>query len=274
MTRTTRSLALEETEILVAWAADEGWNPGIGDAAAFHGTDPEGLIGAFVGDELVAGISAVAYSSDFGFIGLFICHPKWRGQGHGRAVWDAGMARLGERTVGLDGVPDMQANYASMGFVKAYDTIRLSGTPSPSSGAVLPLTDDLMPIVAELDRQCFPAARRAFLDFWLRPPRRALVLVENGTIAGYGVVRQCREDHKIGPLYAHSAPAALQLLAALGDWAGSSIQIDVPADQAAFVKALTDAGMTSGFSTARMYRGPAPEIARTRVFAISTLELG
>ncbi|RUT86550.1 GNAT family N-acetyltransferase, partial [Mesorhizobium sp. USDA-HM6] len=102
MPRTIRVLASQEVEMLVDWAAGEGWNPGFGDAAVFQAADPEGFIGAFVDGQMVAGISAVAYGDRFGFIGLYICRPDRRGEGHGKAVWDAGMARLGNRTIGLD----------------------------------------------------------------------------------------------------------------------------------------------------------------------------
>ncbi len=47
-----------------------------------------------------AGISAVRYGR-FGFIGLYICHPEFRGQGLGRQVWDAGMAHLAVGSSGL-----------------------------------------------------------------------------------------------------------------------------------------------------------------------------
>ena len=123
---TIRTLSLAEVETLVAWAAGEGWNPGLRDAAAFHAADPQGFLGAFVAGRMAAGISAVDYGG-FGFIGLYICRPDMRGRGYGRAVWDAGMARLAQTTVGLDGVPAQQANYRSMGFAPAYRTFRFSG---------------------------------------------------------------------------------------------------------------------------------------------------
>ena len=47
------------------WAATEGWNPGLDDAAAFQAADPDGFLGAFVDGEMVAGISAVAYDDRF-----------------------------------------------------------------------------------------------------------------------------------------------------------------------------------------------------------------
>ena len=109
-----RVLSLPEVETLVSWAAAESWNPGIGDAAAFYAADSDGFLGAFVDGEMAAGISAVAYGKTFGFIGLYIAKPEFRGRGLGRAVWDAGMKRLEGRTVGLDGVPEQQANYRSI----------------------------------------------------------------------------------------------------------------------------------------------------------------
>ena len=68
MKPTIRTLSLQELRVLIDWAAAEGWNPGLEDAAMFQAADPEGFIGAFVGSDMVAAISAVAYGRDFGFI--------------------------------------------------------------------------------------------------------------------------------------------------------------------------------------------------------------
>jgi GNAT superfamily N-acetyltransferase len=119
---TIRALTSFEVEQLVDWARIEGWNPGFVDAPALHAADPQGFIGCFVDGQMAAGISAVRYGSDFGFIGLYITRPDFRGKGFGRKVWDAGMAHLDSRTIGLDGVPEQQANYRSMGFEPAYET--------------------------------------------------------------------------------------------------------------------------------------------------------
>ena len=86
-----RVLTLGEVEKLVDWAADEGWNPGSEDAAAFRAVDPQGFIGCLVDGRLAAGISAVSYGG-FGFIGLYICHPDLRGRGLGRHVHHVGLA--------------------------------------------------------------------------------------------------------------------------------------------------------------------------------------
>src|SRR5262245_36538150 len=276
---TIRPLTLAEVETLVGWAAGEGWNPGLHDAAAFHAADPDGFLGAFVDGEMVAGISAVAYGAEFGFIGLYICRPEMRGKGYGKAVWDAGMARLGSRTVGLDGVPVQQANYRSMGFVPVYRAFRFSGRlgglPEPAPGTactgIQPVTADLLDAIAAFDRAFFPAPRDAFLQRWLAPPHVALVCTDNGTVHGYGVARACRQGFKIGPLFALDRAAAEALLAALGAACAGDIHIDVPDANADFAELLAGAGLVRGFETARMYRGLAPAVVLDGVFGVTTL---
>lgn len=260
--RKIRVLDLGEIETLLDWAAAEGWNPGLGDARAFQAADPQGFLGAFVGTTMVAAIAAVAYDETFGFIGLYICHPDWRGQGHGRAVWDAGMAHLGERTVGLDGVAEQQANYASMGFVPAYQTVRMTGTLAGLSGHIRP-TD--LSHIHHMDRDCFPARRDKFINIWSDLPN--ITVAQDG---GFAVLRQCRHAGKIGPLFAPSLAVAMDILAQLS----GPVDIDVPAYQTEWMAALAAKGFTPGFTTTRMYRGPAPSIALHQVFAVTSLELG
>ena len=277
MQRTIRTLTTDEVETLVDWAAGEGWNPGIGDAAVFRAADPEGFIGAFVDGEMVAGISAVAYGEGLGFIGLYICRPDRRGEGHGKAVWDAGMARLGRRIIGLDGVAEQRANYQRMGFVPAYETVRYSGRAAGLGG-----NSDIVPIAAgsgadilAYDRRCFPAPREAFLRGWLQAPRIALMSGSSGGIAGYGVARRCREGFKVGPLFADDEKIALRFVGELAAVAaGEALHIDIPAIQTEFIARLQAAGMAPGFATTRMYRGGMPANASEKVFGITTLELG
>lgn len=270
MSRIVRHLNLDEVQTLLDWAGREGWNPGLDDAAAFLAADPTGFFGAFVGDAMVAGISAVAYDQAFGFIGLYICHPDWRGQGHGKAVWDAATAYLGKRAIGLDGVPQQQANYASMGFVIAYGSVRMAGTLTASSEAAMPPAGTVLNVISALDAACFPAARPDFLRHWTSPPRTLIVVERDGATAGYAVIRPCLDGSKIGPLFATDIDAALDILARVH----GRIQIDVPMAQTAWLTALAARGFLASFETARMYRGAVPYIAMAQIFGITSLELG
>ena len=58
-TPVTRPMSAAELETVMGWAAEEGWNPGLADAAAFHAADPEGFFLTLVGGEPVAAISVV-----------------------------------------------------------------------------------------------------------------------------------------------------------------------------------------------------------------------
>lgn len=267
MNRTVRRLGLAEIQVLLGWAAAEGWNPGIEDALPFQAADPDGFIGAFVDGIMVAGISAVAFDRHFGFIGLYICHPDWRGRGHGKAVWDSAMAYLGDRTIGLDGVPEQQANYARMGFVPAYETIRMSGLlPEPRTTQPPGVFDDIV----DLDRQCFPAPRAAFLRAWTASPRTCTVHRADGAVDGFAITRACHFGRKMGPLFCRSVGAAMNIVAAQS----GLVHIDVPAYQIEFLRALSRLHFEAGFTTRRMYRGRRPAFREEFVFGVSTLELG
>lgn len=260
------------------WAADEGWNPGLDDAAAFRAADPGGFLVGREGDTPVACVSVVRHAPDHAFLGLYICRPEWRGRGHGWALWQAGLALAGDRTIGLDGVPAQQANYARSGFVAAGRTVRHVGRVAgrPPAAAV-PATAAMLPDLVALDAAAGGVARPAYLGPWFTDTatRRTLVLPRDGRPVAVGTVRRCRAGLKVGPLLAADAGDAATLLDALAAvWPGEPLAIDVPESNRAATDLATGLGLVPAFETARMYRGPAPEGRPGLVFAVTTLELG
>ncbi|MFG1288445.1 GNAT family N-acetyltransferase [Xanthobacter versatilis] len=277
MTTTIRTLDPAEVETAVDWAAREGWNPGLADASAFLAQDKDAFRGLFRDGALAAVISATTYQELFTFVGFYICRPDLRGQGLGYALWQDTFAGL-KGTVGLDGVVAQQDNYARSGFVLAHRNIRYGGTApaGASDPRVLDIAEPHMDGVAALDAACFGFARPDFLKSWLAPPfGRACVFVAEGTVKGYGVIRRCREGHKIGPLFADDAEAAGALFNTLVATAeGGPVFLDVPEPHAAARALAEAAGLAPVFETARMYRGPAPELPLGRIFGITSFELG
>lgn len=273
-----RPLTPDELETLVSWAGDEGWNPGLADAEAFRAADPDGFIGCFVAGELAAAIAATAYGDGFGFIGLYISHPRFRGRGYGKRVWDAGMAHLDGLAIGLDGVPAQQENYRKSGFIEHYRTWRWSGAFAADNigdDRIVAVTPTLLPELERFDRRFFPASRTAFLKRWTASPRVTLALVEDGRLAGYGTIRQCRDGCKIGPLFTETDTGAERLFAALAAHATQqTLHIDVPEPNTAFAAFLQKYGFERGFVTARMVRGPAPTSPEKTPAGVTTLELG
>lgn len=273
-----RPLSLAETQELLSWAREEGWNPGLVDAECFYAADREGFMGCFVDGRLAAGISAVRYGEDFGFIGLYICHPDFRGQGLGRRVWDRAMEHLEGRTIGLDGVPAQQHNYAKMGFEPHYRTWRWTGrlqAPQAKTTQIVSLDDANMALIRQFDQRAFGHDRQAFLKKWLHSPHTTLAFAEGREITGYGTLRKCHDGFKIGPLFAENDEVAAALIVALSRNAGGdSIIIDVPELKVALCQRLEAMGFTRNFVTARMYRGAPPRLEERLVYGVTTLELG
>jgi GNAT superfamily N-acetyltransferase len=264
---------------MVEWAAREGWNPGLADADCFYAADPAGFLIGRIGDEPVACISVVSSEPDFAFLGFYIVKPERRGQGHGWRLWQAGMARLDGRVVGLDGVIAQQENYKKSGFVLAHRNIRFGGVvdcSEPRDARIVPIGPNVVDALMAYDRPFFPAVRDAFLRCWLRPERRSgVALIEDGAVRGYGVVRACRQGFKIGPLFVDTDAGADLLFRALAARAkGREVFLDCPEPNRSATGLAARYGLSPVFETARMYRGPAPGLPLPRIYGITTFELG
>src|SRR6478735_6372337 len=59
-----RTLRRDEISLAIDWAAAEGWNPGIADAACFASVDPEGFLIAELDGAPVATVSCVNRSEE------------------------------------------------------------------------------------------------------------------------------------------------------------------------------------------------------------------
>lgn len=281
MNCTIRALRREEMRLAIDWAADEGWNPGLHDADSFHVADPEGFLVAEVDGVPVGCISAVAYGAGFGFIGLYIVTPAWRGRGIGIRLWQAGMSRLSGRVVGLDGVPAQQDNYRRSGFMLAWRNVRYGGVAQASAQAqadeVVPLAQVDLDTLCRKDRETFPAPRAAFLQAWrAMPDSTGLAWQRDDRLGGWGVIRRCRSGHKIGPLVADDPAIASTLYASLCNTvpAGESVYLDVPQPNPEAVALAQAHGLRGVFETARMYAGPLPACRLETVYGVTTFELG
>lgn len=268
-----------ELDLMVEWAAREGWNPGLSDAAVFHAADPGGFLLAEDDTGPTACISAVRYGQGFGFIGFYIARPDRRGQGVGIALWRWAMERLEGRVIGLDGVVAQQANYRRSGFRLAWRSIRYGAeAPAPvggGQGEIVPAEAVPFAAIAALDASVFPAARDMFLRNWIAAPgHSALAVMRDGEVLGFGVIRPCRRGHKIGPLTAVDAPAARALFDALIAERQGPVFLDLPEHNAGARALAEAAGMIPGFEMARMYAGPAPVMMLERIFAVASPELG
>lgn len=276
---TFRTATLEDLSHVLQWAADEGWNPGLDDARAFHTADPDGFfVAESPGGALLGAISVVNHSEAFSFLGLYLVVPEMRGQGIGYGLWTHALAHAEHRTIGLDGVEAQQQNYAASGFVHAGGTTRFEGKlPSAADRDISSATADELPLLIALEAAASGVEKPVYLSAWFTDTasRRTLVARDATGITGLCTVRQCQNGVKVGPLVAASDAVARRLLGHSASLFDGPFTIDVPESEPALAGICKAYGLTSGFKTARMYRGPAP----TRppfggLYAVGTLELG
>ena len=276
-----RNISRSEMDQLVDWAADEGWNPGLHDAACFYATDPLGFFIAELQGNPIGCISAVAYGDAFGFVGFYIVKPGFRGRGYGHQLWQTAMNYMSGRNVGLDGVASQQENYKKSGFHLAYNNIRYEAKNMTLTGkkprtSIVPLDQLTFNELAAYDANVFSVERRLFLQPWISQPNAvALGSVGNGRLSGYGMMRTCRQGCKIGPLFADTAEVAAELLEALTENVpGTTVYLDVPAVNPSAMSVAGQYRMQPVFETARMYTGEPPNILLDKVFGVTSFELG
>lgn len=277
---TIKTMSRQEVDTAIEWAAGEGWNPGLHDADCYFTADPKGFLVGMLGNEPIATISAIRYGETFGFLGFYIVKPEYRGKGYGMRIWNAGLEYLADRNIGLDGVVAQQENYKKSGFRLAYRNVRYEGSGGgnpPENAEIVALSTLPFDTVDAYDRPFFPEKRQQFLQAWIgQSGCHALGIVQNNKLAGYGVIRPCRNGCKIGPLLADTPALAESLFLALKSKAGpaQAVFLDTPEINPSAVALAERHGMKVSFETARMYTGAFPDMPFHRLFGVTSFEIG
>jgi len=274
-----RTMRPDEIAIAVDWAAAEGWNPGLADAACFASVDPDGFFIGELDGAPAAMVSCVNYGASFAFLGFYMVRADLRGRGYGLRLWNSAIAHAGRRVIGLDGVVAQQPNYIKSGFALAYANVRYGGilaAAAAPAAATTALREVPPHLVAASDRTVFPAPRATFLRAWIEAAGHiGRALLRDGRLAAWGVIRPCRRGHKIGPLVADDRAAAETVLAALLAAAGDGeIFLDVPSSNSEAVALAHSLGLAPVFETARMYTGAIPPLQLEKIFGVTSFELG
>ena len=279
-----------ELDVIVEWAANEGWNPGLHDADIFWATDPDAFIAAELKGEMIGGGSIVNYGGVCGFMGFFLIHPQFRGRGFGAQLWLARRERLIKRLqaparIEMDGVFNMQSFYAKGGFQFLHRDFRFQATASaqsnvPASNSTLCDVVDLSTLafdeINQYDQTIFMAPRPQFLRRWISQPAcHALGAMHNGKLVGYAIARPSRTGYRIGPLFANDPAIARMLFQSLlTRLPHQQVQIDVPECNTAGVEMVKSSGFQEVFGCARMAFGPPLPRPLQNIFGVTTFELG
>ena len=126
------------------------------------------------------------------------------------------------------------------------------------------------------DRSVSPSVRPLFLDCWIHSPGTFAVGVKRaGRLAGFGVMRPCRNGYRIGPLLGDNEQIADGLFTALSARVASApLFLDVPEANSLAVSLARRHGMREQFAVARMYNKAVPELPLERVFGATSMEVG
>src|SRR5260221_1989686 len=87
-----RVMRPDEIALAADWAAAEGWNPGLDDAACFVTVDPDGFFIGELDGAPAATISCVNYDVRFAFLAFYIVRGDLRGRGYGLRMCNAALA--------------------------------------------------------------------------------------------------------------------------------------------------------------------------------------
>jgi len=281
MAYVVRTATRKELEIMIEWAAKEGWNPGLYDGDAFHSIDNNGFLIGLLDNEPITSISAVSYNKDFGFLGFYITKPEHRGKGYGYKIWKKAIKYLSTQNVALDGVVDLQKNYMRSGFKFAYRHIRYEGYGSneklKDSEGIKLLSEINLDLLYKYDRKIFLHDRKDFLKLWIgQPESLSIGYVKNKKLLGYGMVRKCRSGFKVGPLFADSKKIANELFKRVRFFVGENnlIYLDVPEPNKEAMKLAKEYKMKPIFETSRMYTKEFSKTPLNKVFGVTTFEVG
>jgi GNAT superfamily N-acetyltransferase len=278
-----KKLDKNDLTTLVHWASIEGWNPGKNDVDVFWNTDPDGFLGFYYEDKLIAGGAIVSYNNEFGFMGLFIVHKDFRSQGIGNKLWllrrDLLINRLNANAaIGMDGVVQMQAFYNKGGFNLAFrdERYEFNSVAIPYSTDVSLINKADFENIIAYDAAYFGCRRNIFLENWLSMPEsKAVKYTNDNKILGYAVIRKAEMGYKIGPLFANDENIAEELFKSCLSFAPNDLVfLDIPTTNENAVSLVKKYKGKYVFECGRMYHGEIPKIDINNIYGITSFELG
>jgi ribosomal-protein-alanine N-acetyltransferase len=277
---------------IVRWARSEEFAPGFGDVDIYRNTDKQGVWVGWVDSTPVGCIAGIKYNNIYGFIGLYIVRPEYRGQGYGHRLWEQALRHLQDvKCVGLEAASHLITNYAEWGFKTSSQTIRwqlFNSEDGLSSQAALNPQDlnvvsgpDIpLEAIKKYDSEREFTARPHFLSQWLKHPSgKVIALIDKyNHCHGFARIRPCLlpagEGWRIGPILADSPVLAKALILNLLIEHKGVILIDSPQRNDNSQSLLSSLGFREISATTRMYKGSHKVVLTKDVYGLACLELG
>ncbi len=259
-----RVMTLADVSFGMRLKEQAGWNQVESDWRRLFTMQPDGC---FIAE--LRGIKAgTVTTSRFGpvaWIAMMLVDEGFRGRGIGRALMSHALDYLDAhdvRSVRLDATPLGRPLYESLGFVAESILARHVGMlprshvhESISPAEITPR--DGFARIAAFDFSATGTQRGQLLQrLFDEHPDSFHAVEEGGKITGYGLARPGSKAVRIGPCVATAPAGPLLLDQARRQYAGETVTLDIPLDNAPAIELVDSWGLTETSRLTRMTAGP------------------
>ncbi|HVH66334.1 MAG TPA: GNAT family N-acetyltransferase [Gemmatimonadales bacterium] len=237
------------------------WNQTVADWERFLALSPDGCFAAECDGRVVGTSTAIVYEGRFGWIGMVIVDPGYRGQGIGRALLERAIQYVESQRIPvakLDATPQGRPLYQTLGFVDEYAIERwVLHRPSLGRRQAQQQPSEIAVDVLQLDREVFGADRGALLRSLAESaPELALVERRGGMVVGYAFGRRGSLADHLGPWVARDERAAARLLGEFLERTGRDLVfVDAVTQNPWGLPLVTKCGFQFSRPLTRMVRG-------------------
>lgn len=228
-------------------------------------------------DRLI-GSAFACHQGNWSTIGLVIVSDDYQGQGIGRRLMDLALASVGPRTALLNATLAGAPLYRKMGFVEYGQIQQRQGTviapPAPAQALrVLGAPDQ--PAQVALANAATGLDRQGVMQALFADVEQAVGIDVDGQLQAFAVMRPFGRGRCIGPVVAHTADQAQQLIAhLLAQVPDAFVRIDIPVG-CGLEAWLDSVGLKGVDTVACMSRGEIPQAqGGAQTFALMTQAIG
>jgi hypothetical protein len=245
---------------------------------------PDGCFVLYDGSKRIGIATCISYGA-VGWFGNLVVKKTCRSKGAGSILVEHAITHLKSRgvaTVGLYAYLHLLDFYGRLGF-HADSTFAVLSSNNSSSSWSFPSSKfrridfDELPLVVDLDRQCFGVSREKLFDALaiVDNPHSYCAIDKEGNLVGFVVAKVGDGIAEVGPLVCrpNSMEAAVTLLkGVLSSLRGFEVYVYVPHVESSLLEAAFKIGFRKEFDLARMFLGP--KVARDCVYTAESLERG
>jgi len=230
-------------------SAQAGWNQVPADWERFLRVPGAGAFVYLADGEVRASYSIIRYDGSLAWIGMILVDTAYRGRGLGGAAFDEALLACGEVTAGLDATDLGEPIYRRRGFESCLPISRWMVEGAGSGGTLD--QGRLDGEIFGLDAQACGFDRSDLLRDLVLGGGKVIRCIEDGSVAGYGILRPGRTASHLGPVIARTESALSWILDQAASQ-GGTILCDLLASESA--AALEARGFRKVRSLMRMTR--------------------